>query len=188
MRSYRRASVVAGMTATPREFMAEVDGLASVMNALDRDNFPTPPVLTSNKAKLGAWHRLKTEATASVQGTVHQEGQSRTDYPIPNSAGNAWVHERPTEDGYMECSLYATFSCYQPIWIGIRVDGLIVVRSPWFEDSGDRESALITVAIPVGVGTRRIEAIYGHDFETGAVTSWTTSFYDRRLSSLEMLR
>lgn len=188
MRSLKEAAVIPGMTATPLEINLEFKRLASDIAQLDRDNFPTPPVLTAAKVKVGAWHRLKTEATASIANVSHVEGQDEAEFNIPDFTGEPWEMLYDSIDGYCSVSLFVVIQTIHPVWVGIRKSGTLVAKSGWQDNTGDMHSFLISGVFPVGTGPQRIEPVYCHRFDSGSASSWTTTFHDRRLTVKESLR
>jgi hypothetical protein len=185
--------VRAGQLITPDELMSEVDEVAGVINALDRDNFPTPGILTEAKVLAGAWNIISVHQTDTSRTRSHKPMSSINLHAVPDGNGNDWVIARATTDTILQISFFASIISVHPLFVGLRVAGR-VWRGPW-SNRGDGDafpldgSHLLKIYAPVSQGTTLIEPVYGQTTEhLSSPAAWDTTFEDRSIVVRELVR
>jgi hypothetical protein len=196
MKSYVTARAFPGQYAATTEINAELADVVAAMHRLDRDNLGEP--LTHGKVELGAFGKLKLSQSEQLITVLHPpnnlDDESTDMYPLPFdlSAGEPiyWVVDFESGDCELEISLGVGWvddfdELEHWLWIGVRVDGVLVARSPTQAEFTFGSAAQVTVNHPVSAGVHIIEPVYGRAYD--ASERWV-SFTDRTLSVLEIAR
>lgn len=175
MRSYIASTVEDGEYATPNEINDELRELVGALHSVDRDNLEGS--LTSAKAALGAWGRMLISESEQAIDVVHPfapatfEGSEIHRIPFDLDAGTIvpWYIEFESGDCELEVELGAQWTddvddLESYVWIGIRVDGILVARSPVQQQFTRSEHGYVVWTVPVGAGVHVIEPVYGRPF------------------------
>lgn len=197
MRTYPRARVESGELVTPNEINDELRELVAGLNSLDRDNFGA---LSTDKVALGAWGRIRLSTSVQRIDVTHLAGPSELAgevLPIPFDLGGPtgtdvipWFEEFETSDGSLELSLSVSYTDdidaeTSGIWVGIRLNGNIVARSPMQPPGTYRDCGYCVVTVPVAARRQLVEPVYGRAWST---SNRTITFTDRQLALREIAR
>jgi hypothetical protein len=177
MRVYNVATASTGMVITPEEFDLELGEIARGVHLVDRDNFAAA-LLTAPKVKADAWGKILKGTRSTTRSTDHTVAGTNQDwFHVPDDAGDPWRAEFQTGDGVLRFTYSQEFEEQSGaiainVWVGVRVDGELVARSPLVRNvllSGLQVDA----AVPVGAGNHIIEAVYGlHRPATALSIDW----------------
>lgn len=193
MRSFVRARVESGEYITPHPINDELRETVGVIHSLDRDNFP-PAALTSTRFETGAWGGIlvegKDEEVAIVHAAASTEGRV---FQIPDTVSGGvvipWIEEIVTGD----CMLDVALSCQIGdtvdelewfFWAGVRVDGVLIARSPMQTEGTYKSDAYVEFQVAVGAGPHILEPVYGCRRDVAG----TLRFFDRILRARELAR
>lgn len=192
MRSLPTATTVAGEIVTPHEFNSELREVGLALHGLSQENF-TPAAIALDRASLSAWGRRRLTRTETVRTSGHNAGENAlVAYPIPDANGDPWTERYTSSDGILRLCLGAWWvsdvnTNPVPLWIGIRVDGVLEAQSPIADKTTYESHATVVVDVPVGGQQHVIECVYGlHSYALG--TSLILSWKDRHLSLRERVR
>jgi hypothetical protein len=199
VRSHVAAVAEDGEFLTPHEVAAELRETVGRMHRIDRDNFPTNE-LDVTVVGLGAFGNVMISELESEETVDHNAGDnSETVYPIPlNTTGGGatvepWILYFPSGDCELELSLSVEWrqdtDLTDPtyLWIGIRLDGDLVVRSPIQVIQSNNDSSYVVYTVPVPAGTHIVEPVYGiHEQQAGAALEFI--FGDRVCAIREIAR
>jgi hypothetical protein len=171
------------------ELTAEMVEVASVFNAMDKDNMPYPGQMVSGNLRNGAFGTISFHGMSDVRTVNHIEGQSGLLYPIPDDDGNPWLIERPTSDGMLLVSFFSTCTTEQALRVALRVGGRLF-NAPWSNRSAGYDSQLFRCIVPVYAGTTLIEPLYAHNTSHQAppIPDWATSWEDCLVIARELAR
>lgn len=197
MRTFVRARAEPGELVTPNEINDELRDIVGAMHSLDRDNLPAN-LLTNARTALGAWGNILISRSEQAVDVEFPPGPSDLDsceihvipFDLDGDIVVPWIEEFATGDCDLELSLGAQFSdivdeLTSRIWIGIRLDGVLVVRSPTQPDFTSAEHGYCTITVPVGAGTHILEAVYGRPFAT---TTRSLKWENRCMAAREIAR
>ncbi len=192
MRLWSVATVRGSRYITPVEFNAEATEIVAGLHSLDRDNFITNQIQEA-KLAAGIWGAqllVGTDVLAS-QAFAQSSGADQI-HIMPDAAGAPLIRTVTTGDGELSLTLSVDMrdsAGTNPLyaWIGIRIDGALLVRSPQHSNYA-RMAPYCKGLVPVGAGANLIEAVYGFGPTYTAGGSRTIDFRDRVLHGREAVR
>lgn len=171
----------------PLEIMNNVAELAEKVGALDRDNIVAGG-LASGKFAVNAWSVITRDTRTTAQDLDLPETHGVGDeYPIPDDAGDPWRIEFDTQDGFVAGTFSITFdvalasgpTAYNAfVWVGVRIDGLLVGMSPPGEHAMSSDSVSVDFATPVPAGSHVAELVCGFAVDGVASDTITITFND----------
>lgn len=192
MRAYPVDTPATGEFITPNEINAELAELVAAMDALDADNF-SANAITRGKLADGCFGNLLIDRIETVRQIQHEAVDNTVvQYPMPNADGDPWIRNYSTGDCVLQCTLFAYFADQTTfeqlyLWIGLLLDGALVLQSPLEQNSLYRDCSLVEGNIPVGAGTHTLAVVYGmHSAALGSPR--TIDWLDRMLSAREAAR
>lgn len=197
-RSWPADAAVNSEFATPNELNAELSELAEVAHDLDNDNLAFNRI-TAAKTQNGAFGNLFLSLPTAVLGeqTVHLAGDSSGivyAMPKPNNGtgGVPWILEPTLSDCEFKMTLSAAWedqalNQWLGLWIGIRVDGVLVAQSPLQSRGFWSSHASVRVDVPLAAGGHTIEMVYGLH-EVALAATRTISWLSRAWSGIEVAR
>lgn len=189
MRSFTSALPTAGMVITPGELDAELADVGTSFHQLDRDNFAAGAV-AATKVAVDAWGAVLRLERSVLQTKTHSDaGTSQDWFHLPDDLGADTIARQQTGD----CVLHICFSaCFQEttlalflnVWIGVRLDGELVAKSP-LNRRVTIGSCQCEAVVPVGAGVHVLEPVYGLHRQSGPLT---IDWLEANLWSREMAR
>ena len=166
---------------TPHEMVAEGRELIAHVHALDRDNVPAA-ALASTKFAVGAWGTLVKDTRETARDLVLEETHGVGDeYAVPDDAGDPWRIAFDSQDGFLAGTLSLTFDVdtwRAHLWVGVRVDGVLVGVSPPGEFALDSDSIEVDFATPLAAGSHVVDIVCGYAINGVASTTITITFND----------
>lgn len=192
MRSLPVSLTASGELVTPHELNAELREVGAVVHALDQNNI-TPAAIANDRASTSAWGRRRLVRTETVRTTGHNAGENALiAYPVPDENGDPWTERYTSSDGILRLSFGAWWessvnSNPLPLWLGVRVDGVLEGQTPIADRTTYESHGLVIVDVPVGGKEHVIEMVYGlHSYALGSsvIISWA----DRHLAIRERVR
>lgn len=200
MRSYPVDTDYTNALLSPFAFNAELAEMFGVFHSLDTYNFADQSI-TVAKLAAGACGDLLIRGTDIGQAYTVQKTAGISDvYPIPNATGTPWIETMTTGDGVLKLTLASDVrnntDTHTPVWIGIKLDGELVARSPTHPDdaagaadSNDVVSLFCFATVPVGAGSHVIEPCFGVYPDSVLWTAANNIEFDtRQLVAREVLR
>lgn len=170
MRSYPVDSTpLNGGYATPNELHAEAAEMLSVLHSLDRENLAgdvelatggvTLPKL-ANQAMQTVWYSFEESTNPIVLGDSF--GPNDT-FLFFNEDGYSLALDITTDDGVLEVVFSGGFTSGSggAMWIGVKVDGVLVARSPTTRAFTLGASLEVDGVAPVRSGPHRVEFVGG---------------------------
>lgn len=170
MRSYPADAAYAGDYVSPHPIVAEVSEIVSASNALTSDNLAVGS-LGPEAAAADAWGTVLRNGFYGPEDHDHDRTPSEGDvYPIKTDAGEPWVERITTGDAVLEVVLTAEYEGRTTanvagevllLWIGARVDGVLVAQSPGGDLIETADSRAALAMVPVGAGEHVVDMVYG---------------------------
>lgn len=197
MRSWPVDRPIAGEFVAPLELNAELAELSASAHDIDYDNIGGAAIITGDKVADGTWGKVWTNPiTSDGSLRTHTAGDNQVQvFELPNDGDTAPMRMVvDTGDCELALSLGACWSATQgatavpiKLWLGIRLDGVVVAQSPIGSPIATRCHQLIRQSVPVPAGRHVIDAVYGiHD--SGLASTTVVQWRDRRLTAREVAR
>lgn len=196
MRMFPSDSQANGDVVTPFALNNELREMFSCIHSHDWYNFIASS-LPATKLEDGAAGDVRVvgyDGSASAK-TVDTAANSNDVYPMVDAADVDWVEEFTSADSVLlivlSCTLFdSNPTTFLPVWIGVRVDGVLAARSGTeHSQNGLIEATLMcSCMIPVGAGVHLIEPVWGVNTNLAAWTSKDIELEGRLLSIRELNR
>lgn len=170
MRSYPTDVAYDGDYVAPHPITAEVGEVVAAANALTSDNIPVG-TLGPEAAAADAWGTLLRNGFYGPEDHDHDRTPTEGDvYPIRTDAAEPWVERITTGDGVLSVVLTAEYEGRTTsggtgivilLWVGVRVDGVLVAQSPGGDLIETADSRAALAMVPVGAGEHVVDMVYG---------------------------
>lgn len=191
MRSISVATVPDGDVIATDELSAEVAEMVGAANNIARESFDAG-IITRAKVELGVAGDLLVWGTSTLRGVAHLAGRApQFEYPVPDDTGAPLVKTFTSGDGVLSISAKWHFqestNTYAPmVWVGIRVDGALVAKSPLTDDVSVEDSGILLVTLPVPARQHTVALVYGVHSPT--MPAATLNWLDRSVAIREAAR
>ncbi len=195
MRAYIVASAEDGEFLAVDEFNDEAREIVGHAHSVDRDNCRT---IAGDRVALGAWGKIQISTSEQRVDVDFAYGPAAFDgaeiHPIPFDISGTevipWRIEFESADCELELALsvsYTDDTDEKPsfLWVGIRVNGNLIARSPGGQDTCYRDCGFVVATVPVRAGIQIIEPVFGRPYDS---VSRACAFTDRLLSIREIAR